>query len=50
MVTRTFKIIYWSNGRKKVAEVDACSKYDAKMRFYVSHSFTDIIRIEEVTK
>lgn len=45
---RKFKVVYWSNGRKKVAEIEAYSKYDAKTRFYASHSCDDIIRIEEV--
>lgn len=39
---RKFKIIYILNGRTKVKEVEATSKYNAKRLFY------DIIRIEEV--
>lgn len=45
---RTWKITYWHGGNKKVLKLQAHSKYDAKMRFYVQHSADDIIRIEEV--
>lgn len=49
MVTlRKFKVIYWSNGKKSVQEIEAFSKYDAKRRFYTRYSADDIIRIEEV--
>lgn len=47
---KKFKVIYWLNGNKCVAEIEAYSKYDAKKRFYFSHSCDDIIRIEEVTE
>ena len=47
---RRFKVIYWHNGRKRVEEIDAFSKYDAKKRFYLSYPCDDIIRIEEVTE
>ena len=47
---KKFKVVYWSNGNKCVAEVEAYSKYNAKKRFYLTHSCDDIIRIEEVTE
>lgn len=47
---KKFKVYYWQNGNKKVAEVEAFSKYNAKSRFYLNYSADDIIRIEEVTE
>ena len=47
---KKFKVIYWSNGRKRVVEIEASSKYDAKTKFYFKHPCDDIIRIEEVTE
>lgn len=47
---RKYKIVYWHNGNKKVEEIEAASKYNAKTRFYLSHPADDIIRIEEVTE
>lgn len=46
---RTWKIVYWHCGNKRVTNVQAPSKYAAKVRFYVQHSADDIISIEEVT-
>lgn len=45
---RKFKVIYWLNGNQCEKEIIADSKYDAKMRFYLTTSADDIIRIEEV--
>ena len=45
---RKFKVIYWLNGNIKSVELEADSKYNAKMRFYFLHTADDIIRIEEV--
>lgn len=45
---RKFKIIYILNGRTKVKEIEATSKYNAKRRFYLTERADDIIRIEEV--
>lgn len=47
---RKFKIVYWSNGMKKIVNIEACSKYEAKMKFYMNHPREDIVRIEEVTE
>lgn len=47
---KKYKVCYWHNGNKKVAEIDAYSKYNAKARFYLLHPADDIIRIEEVTE
>lgn len=47
---RKFKVIYWLDGNKKVKEVLASSKYDAKRRFLLHEKADDIIRIEEVTE
>lgn len=47
---KKFKVIYWNNGNKCVAEVEAYSKYDAKRRFYMTYPCDDIIRIEEVAE
>lgn len=47
---RKYKVYYWHNGNKKVAEIEAFSKYNAKARFYLLHSAADIIRIEEVVE
>lgn len=46
---KTWKIVYWHCGDKKVKKLQAASKYAAKMQFYVSNPCDDIIRIEEVT-
>ena len=49
MVTlRTWKIVYWHGGNKRVMKLQAASKYDAKLRFYVQYPADDIISIEEV--
>ena len=45
---RTWKIVYWHNGNKRVEKVRAASKYAAKIKFYVEHSADDIISIEDV--
>ena len=45
---RRFKVVYWHNGNKCVAEIEAYSKYNAKARFYMAHPTDDIIHIEEV--
>lgn len=47
---RKFKITYWLDGNKRVKEVLAASKYNAKMRFYLAEKADDIISIEEVTE
>lgn len=47
---RKFKITYWLDGDKKVKEVLASSKYNAKTRFYLTEKADDIISIEEVTE
>ena len=47
---KKYKVFYWNNGNKKVAEVEAFSKYNAKQRFYLTYPCDDIIRIEEVTE
>ena len=47
---RKFKIVYWQNGNKRVEEIEAYSKYNAKTRFYLNNPHADIIRIEEVTE
>lgn len=47
---KRYKVYYWHNGNKKVEEIEAYSKYNAKARFYMHHSADDIIRIEEVTE
>ncbi len=47
---RKFKITYWLDGNKKVKEVLAASKYDAKKRFYLTEQADDIISIQEVTE
>ena len=46
---RTWKIVYWHGGDKRVMKLQAASKYAAKVQFYVLHSADDIISIEEVT-
>lgn len=47
---KKYKVVYWNNGNKCVAEVDAYSKYDAKKRFYLKYPCDDIIRVEEVAE
>lgn len=47
---KTYKITFWHNGNKKVLKIEANSKYNAKMRFYVANPCDDIISIEEVTE
>lgn len=46
---RTWKIVYWHCGNKRVLKLQAASKYAAKMRFYVENPADDIISIEDVT-
>ena len=46
---KTWKILYWHCGNKKVLKLQAASKYAAKVQFYVQHPADDIISIEEVT-
>ena len=46
---KTWKIVYWHNGNKRVTKLQAASKYAAKVQFYVQHSADDIISIEDVT-
>lgn len=48
-MVRKFKITYWHRGNKKVLELQASSKYDAKQKFYVENPADDIISIQEVT-
>lgn len=45
---RKFKVLYWHNGNKKSAIVEAYSRYNAKLKFYFAYTYDDIIRIEEV--
>ena len=45
---KTWKIVYWHGGNKRVLKLQAASKYAAKVQFYVQHSADDIISIEEV--
>ena len=47
---KKFKITYWLDGNKRVKEILATSKYNAKMRFYLHYKADDIISIEEVTE
>lgn len=47
---KKFKVTYWLDGDKRVKEVLAASKYNAKMRFYLTEQADDIISIEEVTE
>ena len=47
---RKYKVTYWLNGDKRVKELLASSKYNAKMRFYLTEKADDIISIEEVTE
>lgn len=47
-MVRRYKITYWHCGNKKVLELQASSKYDAKLRFYVQYPADDIISIQEV--
>lgn len=46
---KTWKIVFWHNGNKRVVKLIASSKYAAKLKFYVLNPADDIIRIEEVT-
>jgi hypothetical protein len=45
---KKYKVHYWLNGNKRVTEIEASSKYNAKMKFYLTHPCDDIIMIEEV--
>ena len=45
---KKYKITYWHCGNIKVLELQATSKYNAKIQFYVLHSADDIISVEEV--
>ena len=47
---RKFKITYWLNGDIKVKEVYANSRYEAKMRFYLTEKFDDLVSIQEVVE
>ena len=48
MLKRKFKITYRAMTKHRTMEISACSKYDAKKRFYVMHPQGEIIKIEEV--
>ena len=45
---KTWKIVYWHGGNKRVVKLQAASKYAAKVQFYVHNPADDIISIEEV--
>jgi hypothetical protein len=47
---KKYKITYWLCGNKRVATIEATSKYNAKVQFYLSKQADDIISIEEVTE
>lgn len=47
---RKYKVFYWHNNERRVVEVEAHSKYNAKIRFYLNHPADDIINIVEVTE
>lgn len=47
---RKFKVVYWLRGNRRVAEVMAYSKYDAKRVFYMRYEADDIDHIEEVVE
>lgn len=47
---RKYKVTYWLDGSKRVKEILASSKYNAKMRFYLTEKADDIISIEEVAE
>ena len=48
---RKFKITYTNPTRESKrlsVEIEACSKYDAKSKFYHKHPDAEIVRVEEV--
>jgi hypothetical protein len=47
---RKFKITYWLDGDTRVKEILATSKYNAKIRFYLTDKADDIISIVEVSE
>ena len=47
---KKYKVYFWHNGNKEVEEIEAYSKYNAKVRFYLHHPADDIIKIEEVSE
>ena len=47
-VLKIFKVVFWQAGNKRVEQIKAYSKYDAKRRFYLRHPCDEIIKIEEV--
>lgn len=49
-VLKKFKVIYWHNGNRKAAIIEATSRYNAKLKFYFAYAYDDIIRIEEVVE
>lgn len=51
-MTRKFKITYTDPTREATqppVEIEACSKYDAKSKFYRKHPDAEIVKVEEVT-
>lgn len=48
MLKRKFKITYREMLSHLTMEISACSKYDAKKRFYIIHPQGEIVKIEEV--
>ena len=47
---RKFKITYWLNGDVRVKEIEAYSKYNAKVTFLLTNKCDDIISVQEVTE
>ena len=48
---RKFKITYTDPTRESKrlsVEIEACSKYDAKSKFYHKHPDAEIVKVEEV--
>lgn len=55
---RKFKITYSKysgyyssiESQRLLVEIEACSKYDAKSKFYHKHPEAEIVRVEEVKR
>lgn len=45
---KTWKIVYWHGGNKKIIKIDAVDKSQARRLFYMRVAHDDIISIEEV--
>ena len=47
-MNKIYKITYVGALSQRTVKIEACSKYDAKQRFYRQHPSAEIIKVEEL--